>query len=353
MAKILHVIDHMGVGGAQRIVADLVANGLGDYVYAIRRIASEEIKLTGDTKNFYSGNSPFAFLFSIYKINKLLKETDISIVHCHLRAGFFVGVILAVMNKKVKFVFHEHGWILFGSLFYKILLRLASKHGVILACSEYIGIIIKQIDKDINIKVLPNFIDLDKFFPSVEKREEFRERFTFMENDILIGFAGRLVREKGWRELINAFSQLEERKNVYLLLAGIGPDMDRIKELLRNEKIKNVRLLGYESDMLGFYNGLDVFVTTSLIEAFGLVQLEAQACGIPVIASNIYGIKETLDSTSAIMVPSGDIIFLTKKMQELIDYPDIRNKLSAKGLENAKSFSLKLYIKKLKKVYKD
>jgi glycosyltransferase involved in cell wall biosynthesis len=350
----MHLIDHMGMGGAQRIIADLANSGLGDVVFALREKGNIVRKLPNEVLSYSGGVSPICLIKSLIKLDQIIHDEKIEIIHCHLRISFFVGLVLSLKHKDVKFVFHEHGWVLLGKLIYSVLLRVLPKRGVILACSELLGKSVRLTGYRRILIVLHNFIDLESYYPDQSKRKEFRDNRGFGENDILIGFAGRLVKDKGWSDLIYAFSALETDENMVLMIVGIGPDEKRIERMIIELGLESrVRLVGYEGDMPSFYNGMDIVVNPTKLEAFGLVQLEAQACGVPVIASNLEGVRETVDQSCAVLVPPGDSAAIALEMRKLIVHPELREELSRKGLMNVQRFSKDVYLRKLRDVYRN
>jgi glycosyltransferase involved in cell wall biosynthesis len=354
MTKILHVIDHMGVGGAQRIMAGLAESGLGKVVFALRRKSANEISMPADVQFYVGGSSLFSILFSVFKLDRIIKNQAFEIVHCHLTASFLIGSILSLKHRDVKFVFHEHGEILSDRFLYKLFLRLLPKEVVIFASSDLLRKRILQTGYRSKVIVLPNFIDLEKYYQDQVKRKKIRERWGFKNKDILIGFAGRLIEQKGWWELLNAFSLLESEEKLFLLFMGSGPDKARIEKMVGELGLRSsVKLFGFQSEMSSFYNGIDIFINPTKLEAFGLVQLEAQACGVPVIVSDIDGVRETLNSESGVLVPPGDPTTLAYEIRRLIDHPKLREEFSRKGLVNVQRFSKDQYVVKLKQVYQE
>jgi len=200
--------------------------------------------------------------------------------------------------------------------------------------------------------LLRNYIDLERFSPGQPSQPE---RFGLSEQQIngnqLIGFAGRLVEYKGWRLILKVADQLRSKKAIFLI-AGEGPDkhslIQGIKQLGLQEKFF---LQGYVNHMVDFYRTIAVLVITSEKEAFGLVQLEAQACGVPVVVFDSQAAQEIHGEASTIIVPNGDIEQLVCKIEELLDDKVLYEQMVVLGLANAGKYGLTNYIEKLSQIY--
>jgi glycosyltransferase involved in cell wall biosynthesis len=134
---------------------------------------------------------------------------------------------------------------------------------------------------------------------------------------------------------------------VVLIIAGDGNDFPRIEKYAQNYQISNFQLLGHIVEMRAFYNALDIFVLPTKIEAFGLSQIEAQACGVPTIVYNTKGLNETVDRSNSILVKLESIEELQVATESLLAKLDLREKMSKAGISNAGRFTAKKYIKKL------
>ncbi|MBI9046747.1 MAG: glycosyltransferase family 4 protein [Anaerolineaceae bacterium] len=341
--NVLHIIDHMGLGGVQRILVGLVKNGYGNIIIANRKKGEIIEEIPANIELFYGGKTPLAAISSTVKTHKLIRQKEINIVHCFLSTGVFIGLILALLNKNVRFFFHEQGDILNGNPGYKQILKWASRYGNVIACSDYMRKTLKKTIPGIEPLMIPNFINHDYFFPDIVKGKAYRNILGINESRKVIGFAGRLTNRKGWKYLLEAYLNLD-RDDLVLLIAGTGEEENKIRQMINDRDIVNIVLLNQEKNMRGFYNALDIFVMPSLVEPFGLTQLEAQACGIPVIASNIEGINETIDQTNAILVKPGDAENLQTALSTLLNNCELELDLKTKGLENAQDFTAQHFI---------
>lgn len=162
--------------------------------------------------------------------------------------------------------------------------------------SDYAGDVllnIYQIPTE-NVHIILNGIDEQNFRPNAALGAEFRLKIGVPPNATMVmGVAGRLVRDKGHPILFEAFSQIrKENPGVYLLVAGAGPWEDRYRELA-----PNVKALGSmdPSDLAAFYNALDIFLNPTLRpQGLDLTLMEAMHCGKPLLASRFPSITRSV-----------------------------------------------------------
>lgn len=144
--------------------------------------------------------------------------------------------------------------------------------------------------KACNISIIPAGVDVEHFSPKTKLRSN-----ANLENIIHLGTVRRLVPRMGLEILIASMPELPDCK---LSIAGVGPIQNELKMLVKDLGLsERVTFTGYieEIDLPNFYRSLDLCVIPSIaLEGFCITALEAMACGIPVIATNINGLKESV-----------------------------------------------------------
>ena len=186
------------------------------------------------------------------------------------------------------------------------------------------------------IKVLHNGVDLVHFRPLTGKREEMRRKLGISQNSIVVLTVRRLVYKNGIDTLIES-ANIAVRKNpkITFLVVGKGPDLNNVQMRIRQLGIENnFRLTGFvkDEDLPFYYNAADFFVLPSKSgEGLPLVALEAMACGLPVIATNVGGISEILMEDYGKLVPSNQPESLAKAILEFsnIDFSSRKLELRA------------------------
>lgn len=176
-----------------------------------------------------------------------------------------------------------------------------------------------------NVFILPNTFDPEKFVPK-PKPQRLMAKWGIKENDHVLLTIARLSKKekyKGYDKVITAMKSLiKEGLNVKYIIGGSGDDADRIKELIkRNDLEDRVILTGFipNDELVDYYNLCDVFVMPSEKEGFGIVFLEALACGKPVIAGNKDGSRDAvLDGEIGILVDPDNIEELRDALEKIL-----------------------------------
>jgi L-malate glycosyltransferase len=179
------------------------------------------------------------------------------------------------------------------------------------------------------VTVVPYGVDLERFAP----------RARGAASHVVVGAVSRLSTEKGVRYLIEAFGQLRLRYggDVSLRIAGEGPERPRLEAMIERLNLESsVELRGWlrHEDVPAFLNELDVFVLPSTWEGFGVAAAEASAAGLPVVATNVYGIPDVVrDGQTGLLTPPKDPGALARAIGRLVEDPRLRARMGAAGHE--------------------
>lgn len=175
-------------------------------------------------------------------------------------------------------------------------------------------------------------VDLNKFTQNEDERLKQRKSHHIHESDIVFLFLGRVNNDKGISDLVQAFLELSnELEHIKLFI--VGPDEENIAEGFASEKI---RCIGFTSTPQDFMNMADVFCLPSYREGFGSVVLEAAACGITSIGSNIYGLNDAIiHNKTGMLHKVKDIAEIKGVMKKLATNNELRHKLAHSAKERA------------------
>jgi glycosyltransferase involved in cell wall biosynthesis len=179
--------------------------------------------------------------------------------------------------------------------------------------------------------------------PDVEPLE-----LPFGADDVVVGFAGRVVEEKGWRVLVRALETLPPE--VKLAVAGDGPDLGALLAALPGRSYSAGLLM--KDALWGFYAALDCLAVPSLTtprwkEQLGGTLLDGLAMGVPVVASASGGLPDAMGE-AGILVPEGDADALADALRRLRDDHGLRGRLAATGRERfRREFAIPAYADKL------
>jgi glycosyltransferase involved in cell wall biosynthesis len=191
--------------------------------------------------------------------------------------------------------------------------------------------------------LLGNGIDLERFGPrGADKVAAARRAMGATDARVLVGVVGRLVWEKGFTELFEAARRLRS-SSPDVTIVIIGPS-DPAKSNALTEadvaeatSIGNVTFLGEQKEVENLYPGMDLFVLPSYREGFPRAAMEAAACGVPVIATNIRGCRQVVeDNVTGLLVPVRESGALAEAIAALAGNADRRRAMSEAALARAK-----------------
>jgi glycosyltransferase involved in cell wall biosynthesis len=187
------------------------------------------------------------------------------------------------------------------------------------------------------LRLLGNGVDLERFRPDPELRQEMRAELDLEDGQVAVGLVARLVEEKGVPELIEAAERLDDRYVVLIIGPKDHEKSDAVSdELLSRAEANGVRFLGMRKDVERIYQGLDLFVLPSHREGFPRAAMEAAASGLPVIATDIRGCRQVVDhGVNGFLFPVRDVAALTNAITRAGDDPDLRATMSRSSVERA------------------
>jgi len=298
--------------------------------------------------------TPFKDLLALYKICKFIKKNQINTIIGHQPKGTLLTVLAGKIMRVPNIILFAHGTfyetetgikkVLFVNLD-RFLSRFSNK---IVCVSQFVVNIRKElkIDKpgkcvmlgsgtcggiDTKLNFNPELIDF-------KESESLKLKLGLKPNDFVIGFVGRLVRDKGIVELIEAYKILKEKhkmRSFKLLLVGDFELRDSVPQqyidFIRNEK--DIILTGFvNSEIELYYSMMNTLILPSYRDGFGLSLIEASSMKVPVLASKITGcVNAVSEGVSGYFVDlSGAGI--AEGIEKMFD-PDLRFDLGSKGRE--------------------
>ena len=159
------------------------------------------------------------------------------------------------------------------------------------------------------LKVIHNSVDTKRFKPDHSKKLAVRQRLGIPAGASVIGFVGRIEKQKRPRSIIDAFSRIAHRNpSVYLVMVGAGPLEKSVRQMVEDLGLTDkVIFTGWQSKVEEFMPAFDVVLQLSNNEGFGTSTAEAMACGVPVIGTDVPGTRDILQKgRGGILVPLED-----------------------------------------------
>jgi L-malate glycosyltransferase len=185
-----------------------------------------------------------------------------------------------------------------------------------------------------DITVIPNFVDLDIYRRRPDPAQ--RARWSASGERLVIHLSN-LRPVKQIDAVVKVFAKIRERVPARLLIGGEGPELGRAQQLIDELGLRDrVDLVGEAQDVVGLLSAADVFLLPSLQESFGLSALEAMACGVPVVASNVGGLPEVInDGVTGFLHPPDAVSSMAESAVRMLTDPQLHARMATQGVRVA------------------
>ena len=351
--RILHVISYMGRGGAEMGILKLIdglRDGFEHRICTTRGFDSGFVRsYFSEDKMFVAGSPDLKLQFPLFRLVRIMRKYRPHIVHT--RNWGAIEAVVAAKLAGVPVVTHsEHGYEV--DMFAGLPMRRRLFRRATYAMADSIFAVTRELRdyharqawiRPERIGVLYNGVDTLRFAPSKESRIATRNGLGLPEDSFVVGTVGRLVPIKDQQTLLNAAALLAERGiNVRVLLVGSGPERENLQSRATGLLQGKVCFAGDSSSVPEMLNTMDVFVLPSLNEGMSNTLLEAMACGLPVLATNVGGNPEIVenDINGCLFTPR-DVGWLAEKLQFLAQHPALVHRLGTAARNRAiETFSL-------------
>ncbi|MCD8291532.1 MAG: glycosyltransferase family 1 protein [Prevotella sp.] len=294
--RVLHILQRMEAGGTQSLLMNIYRNidrtkVQFDFLveYKEHQFYDDEIEQSGGHIYRTSVREDFNIFKFIRQLNSFFsKHSEYKIIHVHTYSIGFL-CLKAAKNHGIKVrIAHSHNNSMTND--YKrcvkyIMQKLYTIYATdLFACSDEAG---KYLFHKKNFHVLKNAIDSQKFIANKAIRNEVRKELG-ITNHFIVGHTGRFHPQKNHKYLVDVFVEIKSKqKDAVLLLIGDGPSLGEVKSYIGHKGLSDcVIMLKNRRDMHRLYQAMDVFAFPSLFEGLGIVAIEAQAAGIPVVCSD-------------------------------------------------------------------
>jgi len=360
--KILHVINNLGAGGAEKLLTDIlplmkreghevavaISNGSNN-VAKFETIFSEAGITVIDYKtSFYNP-------FITFKLLKTIKRGQFNVVHAHLfPSQYWLAFAALFLPKKVRLVKTEH------SVFnerkqYKILQPLErfvyARYQKIIGITQLVQENLSAWLRKSDIVVIHNGVNLAEM--EAAKTNQLQGNVSPIASEgFSILMTGRFDGiHKDQKSLIEAVNLLDE--SIILYFAGNGPAIEEIKTFAAQTAAKDrIHFLGMRTDVYALMAQVDLNVLSTNTEGLSGVALESLASGKPFIGSNVEGVKDIVPDNS-FLFPKQDPNALAAKISEVKNDPSQATHMVNIALEHVKKFDISLMVTNYLAVYKD
>lgn len=360
--KILQIDNSLGMGGAEKLILDTVPlyrkAGIemdvlvvvdNDYPFAqeLEKQKCCDLYILNKNVNDKKVYDPFI----IFKIKKILKNYDIA--HLHVFPTQYYAVIANLLNgNKTKLILTEHNTT--NSRINRKILKPIERffynryNKVICITDEIKNIYQDYLHLDDKLITINNGVDIVKI--SSEKSYP-KSDFGYLPTDSVMVMVARFTEQKDQDTLIKSLKYLPE--SYKLILVGDGWRKNDLKNLVTELNLSHrVNFLGIRSDVYSIYKMSDLAILSSHWEGFGIAAVEAMACGVPIIASNVDGLSAVVEGAGLLFEP-GNAEDLSEKIRSFEKKPDYYASVVKTCIERSKEYDIKLMVDKHIELYKN
>lgn len=298
--------------------------------------------------------SLFYVLFGTINLIRIVRKYNIDIIHGHYLYPAGLIAVLGGMFTKKKVYVTSHGSDMFclypQHKFMRPIIRFVLKRAdVVLAVSESLKEeILKTNIPNIEKKVRLNWntVDINEFkianndsdhHSKNNSNYNFKNELNIPKDKPIILFVGNIIKRKNVATIIDAKKQL--KSGCVLVVVGDGPLLNSLKEKVKVENVEDVIFTGARNDIVNVIQSSDLLILPSYSESFGLVLIEALACGKPVIGSNVGGIKEIITDDVGLLVEPTDSKGLANSIDLILSDKKLREKFQSNARDRAMDFS--------------
>lgn len=293
------------------------------------------------------------------KISEVIKNEGLDLLHVHYAIPHAVCAILgrSMAGSNIGIVTTLHGTDI-TVLGTDSSLKQAIRYGieqsdVVTAVSNSLREqTYEMIEPDKEIKTVYNFVDEREY--KRKEQPELKAQLGLSEDEPVLIHVSNFRKVKRVGDIVSTFAKVRSKLQSKLLLVGDGPEMGQIVQQVKELGIEqDVLFLGNQNKLADLYNISDVKLLMSEKEAFGLVALEAMACGVPCLGTRVGGIPEIIeDGSNGLLVDLGDVETAASRITVALENPELMEKLKAGALETArKKFHSDMILAQYEEIY--
>lgn len=355
MSKLrIGIVCHPSIGGSGLVATEL-GLGLAKLGHQVHFISSvRPFKLIEDSKRlfFHSVEAINYPLFSdpLYtfaltaKIVEVAEQYQLDVVHAHYSIPHSLCAYLAKEISAHKFatVTTIHGTdvtiVGLDKPLYPLNKFSIHKSTKVTTVSAYQrNYIYTHFEKSKTIEVIHNFIDLTVFTPTSANINIRRQ--MAIDNEKVVMHVSNFRALKNTDTVIRAFHLLLRKVRARLVLIGNGPYIDKIKDQCKKlDILQYVTFIGAVTHVESYLPNADCIIQPSYRESFSMVLLEAMACAVPTVSSNVDGIPEVVDDgVSGFMFDPDDALGMSKAMETILNDPELQQKMGLAGRLRART----------------
>jgi glycosyltransferase involved in cell wall biosynthesis len=366
--RVLQVSSARAFGGGERHLADLsrALAERGHEVYAAIEPDSplrEPLVAALPLNNIYELSlHKLHDAHGSMKLARFARANRVDIIHAHVARDYWPAYFAAA-NRRAR---HGPRCIITRHVLFSLSFStryILSNAARVIAVSEAVARSLRaqKISGPEKIRVVTNGVDLRRFEEARAAFEREEAERGAMQRPFRVGIVGELSEVKNQEDFLRAAALVHEEFGASVEFLIVGDEAARSgvygawleKLIVRHQLTERVRLLGRREDVAPLIASLDVLVSASRTESFGMVLAEAAACGVPVVATATEGAKEIVaDGATGWIVPIGDVRALASAVALMLRYEELRRSLGSRARTVARErFGLERMVAETERVY--
>lgn len=313
--------------------------------------------------------SPFSYqnIKAIKTLKKLIDKEQYDLIHCHTEMGGLCARLAAISARKkgCKVIYTSHNYpfykgasLLAWTVFYSVERMLASITDAVVTINEEDY----QITCKHKFAVGPNFkidgvgVNLERFSPvSAEEKMKLRDEVVVPRDAFVLLYTAQFIPRKNHEMLIRQVSKIRESiPTLKVLFAGNGPILEEMKTLANNLGVSDcISFLGGRGDIDRLCRVADLHVATSKLEGQGINNIEAMACGCPLVVSRVRGHRDVcIDGKNGFLFDLNKPQDMVAEIIHLYKDKKLYNTISEFNKKDASRFDVKREVEAMAKIYK-
>jgi glycosyltransferase involved in cell wall biosynthesis len=301
--NVLYLLNHAGKAGTERYVETLVKYLNGErinafFAYHEPGLLVETMEALGVPIRQLELRSRFD-LKAAKALAKLCKEWNIDLIHCHYLREHYLALLAKGFQKDLRVVYTNH-FVMENDGLTRFTNRLLDKRQdrMIAVCNKGKTQLVENGWGGMRIDVIFNAVDPAAWAGDLSE-SSLRKELSLSEEHFVMLCASRFAHDKGHKYLVNSISRLTELTQIpfTLVLAGDGPLLEETKTQVHELGLEGkIKFIGFRKDIKNLYKGSDLYVNASQHEALSFLIIEAMAAGLPVVATDMYGNSDIVNS---------------------------------------------------------
>lgn len=300
---------------------------------------------------------------TFYDFYKILKKENPDILHTHLIKSYSIVGLLNIFFQK-KLIFNYHGLFInnpYNSALQKKIYKLSD---FLITKFDSLSLVITPSISSKNQLLCENngFKKIKSYYNSylpingISQNQEIADELNLLKNKyFIVGIVARIEQQKRIDHALTILKELLKKKqNVFFVFFGEGPLEKEMKKLsIKNNIVRQCKFFGFVENASIYFKYFDLMLLTSDWEGFPIVIWEAMSKGIPVLSSDVGGIKEIIENENCgIVYNRNDLSLATKKLIYLIENPEILRTLGSNGKFAIKTkYTIENFTKSIEKFY--